>query len=200
MIEGDTESSPDFAIVLDPGNAEDGQASVTEFQHTPLDNFDGGIDAEIDRFYEIGDLPKHGRLNPGGGTGSGEAIKADDGPFTDMVRAYTTPFEASWLDVFELIGIETEVVWRDPETRNELTQATIVKTLTDAGVPLKTALRMYADFTADDLIEMAKDKADEDAEANRAADAARTAAQQDTSVADAITSGFDTTNDPVATG
>lgn len=197
LADGDTESSPDFAIVLDPGNTEDGVASVTEFQHTPLENFDKGIDAEIDRFYEIGDLPKHGRQNPGAGP-SGEAVKADDGPFVSMVTSYTTPFEESWRDVFALIGIETDIVWRDPETRNELTQATIVKTLVDAGVPLTTALRMYADFTVDDFAEMAKEKAKQDEAANLAADAARTAAQHDTSIADAIQSGFSTPPDPTA--
>ena len=189
LNDGDTESSPDFAIVLDPGNKEDGQASVTEFTHTPLENFDKGIDAEIERFYELASLPKHGRVNPGAGA-SGEALKADEGDFVAMIRGYTGSWDAAWVEVFAMLGIETEVVWRDPETRNELTQMQVVKYAVDAGVPLETALVRWADFTADDLADLAKAKQTADAAAAAAREAAMQALDQGRSTSDVIDSNF----------
>lgn len=186
LSEDDTESSPDFAIVLDPGNAEDGKASVTEFQHTPLENFDKGIDAEIDRFYEIASLPKHGRMNVAG-SASGEAKKADDGEFVEMIEGYAQSFGPVWVEVFACLGIETEVVWKDANVRNEGDEITNVKTAVDAGVPLETALVRYANFTEDDLVEFRKARDAQMAAEADAREAAMLAAEQGRDPAEVVT-------------
>lgn len=150
LEDGDTESSPDFAIVLEPGDRENGQASVTEFNYTPLENYDSGIDKEIDRLYEVADLPKHGRTNTGGRV-SGETVKAEEGPFTSMIGGWTGSFDESWREVFALMEITTEPTWREIVTRNEQTEAEIVKTLVDSGAPLEWALKYAMDLDEDAL-------------------------------------------------
>ncbi len=156
LSDGDLESSPDFAIVLDPGTDQEGRSSVTEFDYTPLSNYDDGIDAEIDRFYELASLPKHGRMNVAG-SASGESKKADDGDFVEMIEGYTDAWSDSWHEVFAMLGIETEVQWKDPNVRNEIDQITVVKTAVDAGVPLTFALKRWFDFSADDLADLNKE-------------------------------------------
>jgi hypothetical protein len=174
LAESDVEASPDFAIVLDPGDKEEGQARVDEFEATPLENFDKGIDAEIDRFYEIASLPKHGRMNVAG-SASGEAKKADDGEFVEMIEGYQAAFDEAWREVFALLGIDTEPVWKDANVRNEVDQITVVKTAVDAGVPLPFALKRWFDFTEDDLAELNQALVDQKAQDAQAREAAMTA-------------------------
>lgn len=173
----DTEASPDFAIVLDPGNAEDGEAKVSEFEHTPLENFDGGIDAEIDRFYEIASLPKTGRMNVSTAA-SGESKKADEGEFVEMIRGYTDSFTESWREVFTLLGIDSEVVWKSPVTRDEQREMETVKVAVDAGVPLIFALKKWVGLDDDEETELLKAIAEQQAQEAEAREAALKAMDQ----------------------
>lgn len=145
----DLRQAPDHAIVLDPGDP-DGRAAVQELGVTDLDNYDKAKDAEIDSLFTIASLPRHLRVNPGTPP-SGEAIKADEGPFVESLRDHQRAMAEAMTDAMALFDIDAEPIWRDPEVHNEAAVATTVATMVDAGVPWQTAVQMYAGWTEDEV-------------------------------------------------
>lgn len=145
------QNAPDHAIVLDPGDT-DGRASVQEMGATDLANYDKAKDAEVDALFTIATLPRHMRVNPGTPP-SGEAIKADEGPFVEALRGLQVQMGEALKGAMALLGIDADPVWRDPTVHNELTQAQTVQTMVDAGVALGPALTRYAGWTPEEVQE-----------------------------------------------
>ncbi len=142
---------PDHAIVLDPGDAE-GQARVQEMTASDLSNYDNAKNAEVDALFTIACLPRHMRVNPGA-TPSGEAIKADEGPFTECLHDNQREFGQSLEAALQLLGIEAQPVWRDVVVQNDLSNAQVVSTLVSAGIPWQIAAQKYLGFTPDEMNE-----------------------------------------------
>jgi hypothetical protein len=143
---------PDHAIVLDPGDAE-GQARVQEMTASDLSNYDNAKNAEVDALFTIASLPRHMRVNPGSTDASGEAIKADEGPFTESLHDHQREFGQAFQAALDLLGIEAEPVWRDVIVQNDLNNAQVVSQLVQAGVPWQIAAQKYLGFTPDEINE-----------------------------------------------
>lgn len=144
----DVRQAPDHAIVLDPG--ESGEAKVQELTATDLANYDRAKDSEIDSLFTMATLPRHMRVNPGAPP-SGEAIKADEGPFVEALRDHQRSMAEAMTDAMALFDIDAEPIWRDVEVHNEAVLATTVGTFVDAGIPWQTAVQKYAGWDEDEV-------------------------------------------------
>lgn len=140
---------PDHAIVLDPGDSE-AAARVEELGGTDLSNYDEAKTAEVDALFTIAALPRHMRVNPGTAP-SGDAIKADEGPFTEAVFDHQREFGEALTAALALLGIDAKPTWRDPVVQNDLSNAQIVSTLVSAGVPWQVAVQKYLGLTPDEI-------------------------------------------------
>lgn len=154
---------PDHAIVLDPGD-ETGRASVQELGATDLANYDAAKNAEVDALFTIAALPRHMRVNPGADA-SGEAIKADEGPFTESLVDHQREFGEALTAALAVMGIDATPVWRDVVVQNDVANAQIVKTLVDAGVPWQVAVQKYLGMSPNEIAEATMMKANEQSQA-----------------------------------
>lgn len=145
----DLKNAPDEAIILDPGDS-DAQARVQELTATELSNYDNAKDAEVDALFTIATLPRHMRVNPGSAP-SGDAIKADEGPFVETIKDLQNQLGSTLVEAMALLGIEAEPIWRDPTVANELTQAQTVQTFVDAGMPVGPLMVEYAGWDEQDV-------------------------------------------------
>lgn len=142
---------PDTAIVLDPGDS-DAKSSVQELGGTSLNNYDDAKNNEVDALFTIASLPKHMRVNPGG-QASGEAIKADEGPFVETIIDHQREFGAAFEQAFSMLNFDVQPVWRDPSVNDDLSNARIVETLVSAGIPWQVAAMKYLSMTPDEIAE-----------------------------------------------
>lgn len=147
---------PNRIAVLDPGGGDGGAAatSIWEGSETDLSKYSDEQDKLIDKLFTKACLPGHLKVAENRAVPSGAAYQADEGPFTEYIGDLKDSYGESWHDFYELIlGIDVECQWRDPHVRSELDQATTVKTMVDAGVPLALALKYYAGWTDEQLKE-----------------------------------------------
>ena len=145
----DLKNAPDEAIILDPGDT-DAAARVQEMAATELSNYDNAKNAEVDALFTIATLPRHMRVNPGSPP-SGDAIKADEGPFVEAIRDLHNQLGSTLVEAMALLGIDAEPIWRDPTVANELTQAQTVQTLVDSGMPVGALMERYAGWTEEEV-------------------------------------------------
>lgn len=148
LEDGALEQAPDRAIVLDPGM--DTPASVHEMSATDLANYDSAIDAEVNALFTIAPLPRHLRVNPGAGA-SGEAIKADEGPFVETVEDNQREFGEGLSAALRVMNIDAEPVWKSPTVNDESGKAALVRLLADAGIPWQPLVERYLGWTAEDI-------------------------------------------------
>lgn len=147
---------PNRIAVLDPGGGDNGAAptSIWEGSETDLSKYSNEQDKLIDKLFTKANLPGHMKVKSEKVAPSGAAYEADEGPFTEYVNDLKDSYGESWHDFYELtLGLDVEVQWRDPHVKSEMDQATVVKTMVDAGVPLSLALKYYAGWTNDQLKE-----------------------------------------------
>lgn len=142
---------PDTAIVLDPGD-NDAKASVQELGGTDLRNYDDAKNSEVDALFTIASLPRHLRVNPGAAA-SGEAIKADEGPFVEALHDHQREFGQGITQAFEMLNMEVEPIWRDVTVNDDKANAEIVATLVGAGIPWQVAATKYLGLSPDEVAE-----------------------------------------------
>lgn len=177
--------SPGSFLLLDPGgNTEDGDAPATkvgEFAAADLGNYDRATEAELDKLFTLAPLPRHMRVNPGTSP-SGEAVRADEGPFVAVVQDAQQMYGGTWSDLLELLGYSVVPVWKDAEVANGEATARELLLLTQAGVPVELAVQIVAGWTTDQLEQLtagvAQKRADDAAAAAAAAELAATASVQ----------------------
>ena len=152
----DLKMRPNRILVLDPGGGPDqASTSIWEGQASELSNFSNEQDKLIDRLFSKAYLPGHMKVASEGVLPSGAAYEADEGPFTEHIEDLQESYGESWHDLMELaLGVDVEPQWRDPHVRGETDQATTVKTMKDAGVPITLALKYYAGWTEKQLEEL----------------------------------------------
>jgi hypothetical protein len=92
------------------------------------------------------------RVNPGSPP-SGDAIKADEGPFVEAIKDLQNQLGETLVEAMGLLGIEAEPIWRDPTVTNELTQAQTVQTFVDSGMPVGPLMERYAGWANDEVTE-----------------------------------------------
>lgn len=147
----DLRQEPDTAIILDPGSP-DAKASVIELGGSDIGGYSDLKDKTIDALFTVASLPRHMRVNPASPP-SGEAIKSDESPFVKSIRNHQREYGQAFQMALNLIGVQAEPVWADPETRNELSASQVFETVTAAGVPWQTAAIRYLGFTPDEVDE-----------------------------------------------
>ena len=140
---------PDHAIVMDPGDS-DGRASVQQMDATELRNYDDAKNAEIDSLFTIASLPRHMRVNPGA-MPSGEAIKADEGPFVEALRDHQREFGEAIQSAYAMLNMDAEPVWRDVEPHDDLINAQVVSTLVGAGIPWQALASRYLGMSQEEI-------------------------------------------------
>jgi hypothetical protein len=145
-------NSPDTAIVLDPGDAGEGQPRMQETSATDLGNYEGVKQETINALFTIACLPRHMRVNPGSPP-SGDAIKADEGPLVQAIREHQREVGEALHDALVLLDVDAEPVWRDPEVNDDSSNAQVVATLVSAGVPWQVAVKKAAGWTDEDVAE-----------------------------------------------
>lgn len=147
---------PNRIAVLDPGGGDGGAAptSIWEGSETDLSKYSDEQDKLIDKLFTKSSLPGHLKVAENRAVPSGAAYQADEGPFTEYIGDLKDSYGESFHDFFELVlGIDVECQWRDAHVKSDLDQATTVKMMVDAGVPLALALKYYAGWTDDQLKE-----------------------------------------------
>jgi hypothetical protein len=149
--DGALEQAPDRAIILDPGI--DTPARVQEMTPTDLTNYDKAIDAEVNALFTIAPLPRHLRVNPGASP-SGEAIKADEGPFVETVEDNQREFGEGLATALRLLGLDADPVWKSPVVNDDQANATVVRTLAEAGVPWQPLMERYLGWTAEEVADL----------------------------------------------
>ena len=142
---------PDHAIVLDPGE-QGAQARVQEMTASDLSNYDNAKTAEVDALFTIATLPRHMRVNPGSAP-SGEAIKADEGPFVEALIDHQREMGEAITAAMALMNKDATPIWRDVEVHNELNNAQMVRTLVESGIPWTVAAQKYLGWTPDEIAE-----------------------------------------------
>jgi len=142
---------PDTAIVLDPGDS-DARASVQELGGTDLHNYDDAKNSEVDALFTIASLPKHMRVNAGSDA-SGEAIKADEGPFVEAIIDHQRELGSALQQAFQMLDVDANPVWRDPTVNDDLSNAKIVETRVGAGIPWQVAAVKYLGMTPTEIEE-----------------------------------------------
>jgi hypothetical protein len=153
--DGDLERSPDKVLSMSAGDGgPDGwKASLFETTPTILANYDDSIAQERHKLFAMATLPKHLEINPGTPP-SGDAVEADEGPFTEMVGNNSDILGDQLAELFELDDLEVTVEWRNPKNVSETEQAATVTSMKAAGVPLDIALKRYADWTDEEVEEL----------------------------------------------
>lgn len=178
-------NAPDRAIVLDPGTP-DAPTSVHEFAVTELANYDDAITAEVGKFFTVAQLPRHLIVGTGSASPSGEAIKADEGPFVQLVDSWVARLGASWQDVMALLGVQARPVWAETATHHDLTTAQTVKGFTDAGAPLGLVLARYAGWSEEEVAEAQAEASAREAQAAAAGAVALAAFDQGAALPQAL--------------
>jgi hypothetical protein len=155
-----------------PAGETEGQAhSVGQFDVTPLDNFITGLDHLASRIAIITRTPKHYLLQAGADV-SGEALLAMEAPLVRKAAKYRARLDVTWKQCaaylcgllgHQLNADDIECLWEDEHTVQPYTEALIIKTLTEAGMPLTTVLRREG-WDEEDLDALAEDR---DADAAR---------------------------------
>lgn len=157
-IDDDTlKFKPNKATILDPGgDSNSGVAPTSIWESTPLEllNYDQSIGTEIDKLFTAASLPGHMQVKATREVPSGAAYEADEGPFTEMIEDLQEHFGASWVDLYAMLGIEVKPQWRNAHIRSDADEATTVKTLVDAKMPITLALKHYAGWDEDMLLEL----------------------------------------------
>ncbi len=156
LDDGAVEARPDLAVVLDPGGGTDvAPTQVGAFPATELANYDQSISAEVSKLFSVACLPRHLLVNSGTAL-SGDAIRADEGPFVQSVVDAQKSLGASWSDLFELLGFDATPVWQDANHQDAGIELATVKTAVDAGMPLDVALKYLANWGDEQLAELVK--------------------------------------------
>jgi len=155
-----------------------GGSSVGQFAATNLDNYLNSIDKIANSIAIISRTPKHYFYGSDSQV-SGEALLAMEAPLTKKVTTRIDNFSSTWTKLAKFLclmnGInvkddEIKTVWEPAQSVQPYTEALTIKTLTDAGVPLKSALRMSGQ-TDKEIEQVERDKAEEEANATTMATA-----------------------------
>ena len=165
-------------------------SSAGQFDATPLNNYLDPIDKIANSIAIISRTPKHYFYSAGAGI-SGEALLAMEAPLTKKVDQRKASFSSTWKRVAQFLlkldGIDyplsdIETVWEPSYSVQPKTEAETVKTWTDSGVPLNSALA-WSGKTDEEIASMEKDKqAEREANASMASVLLQTArARQDQS-------------------
>ena len=164
-------NAPNQIWDLAPGDGEGQPTSVGEFSATELSNYLAAIERSAGVIATIAGIPKT-LLFAQGDIPSGASLRALEAPLVRKAERYAGRWEVTWRKVLRWLMAQAglgdvpttdiDVVWSEPATTQPEVDATTVKTLVEAGVPLRTALRRQG-WSDAELDQLQQDKEDEDA-------------------------------------
>jgi hypothetical protein len=162
-------NAPNEIWPLPAGDGEGQGTSVGEFSATELSNYLGAIERTAGVIATVASIPKI-LLFAQGDIPSGASLRALEAPLVRKAERYSARWETTWRKVLRWLlrvaenqdvpANEIDVVWAIPHTTQPETDALIIKTLVEAGVPLRTALRSQG-WNDAQLDQMEQDQADE---------------------------------------
>jgi len=169
-----------------PASDGEGQpTTVGEFGATDLGNYLAAIERSANVIATISGIPKT-LLFETGNVPSGASLRALEAPLVRKAERYSHRWETTWRQVLRWLlrvtgggdvpETDIDVVWAEPATTQPETDAVTVKTLVEAGVPLRTALRRQG-WSDAELDQLAQDEAEEQAAAATMAQAYVAAAE-----------------------
>lgn len=150
------------------GDGKGQQSTVQELGGRSLDQFLKAINDLATALAIISRTPKHYFFAQGGDP-SGEALIAMESPLNKKVNKRMRAFSVEWnnfaryiltLEKIKIMKTQITPLWEPVETVQPATSANILKTNTDAGVPLVTAMR-WQGKPQSDIDQMLNDKKDE---------------------------------------
>lgn len=163
---GQFKNAPNEIWDVPSGDGITQDTQVGEFTETVLSNFFDAIDKLVQSIGVISRTPKTFFMVQGGDP-SGEALIALEAPLNKKCQSYIDNFIPTWRHLaafmLELNGETVDVQdivpqFDKPETVQPRTEAEIRQLNTGAGMPLETTLRVYDNWTDQQLEDMAKDK------------------------------------------
>lgn len=147
---GDIKVGPDMKLWL-PANESGGEdTKVLELGGGNLENFLKPINEIANSLAIQTRTPKHFFLQDTGGNLSGEALVTMEAPLTKKVKSKQESYDPVWKEfasyLLLLNGInidpnELTTIWLPAETVQPLTEAMILKTNRDAGIPVVTSAK-----------------------------------------------------------
>lgn len=155
-----------------PASDGEGQpTTVGEFSATELSNYLAAIERSANVIATISGIPKT-LLFETGDIPSGASLRALEAPLVRKAERYAGRWETTWRRVLRWLmrfaGLgdvpetDIDIVWAEAATTQPETNAATIKTLVEAGVPLRTALRRQGWSDAElDMLE--RDQAEEQA-------------------------------------
>ena len=163
---GNLKNTPGANWWIPSGDGKSQQAQVMELGGRALDPFLNAIDKLATALAIISRTPKHYFFAQSGDP-SGEALIAMESPLTKKVKKRQESLGVEWqqLGKFLLLLSGTKDIkrnqiiptWEPAETIQPQTAANIVKTETDSGIPLETAVRRQG-WTKEDMKQLEEDK------------------------------------------
>jgi hypothetical protein len=165
QMEGKVSSQPGEMLQLPPGDGQEQDTAVGEFDVTDLDNYLKAIDNLSTAIGKVTGTPRHYFFSQGGDP-SGEALIAMEAPLNKKAQGRIDRFTVVWQEVAAFIAqigglsikkMDVTPVFDEPETIQPKTQAEIIKLQTDAGIPLVTVLRQ-AGWSDSEIEQMQKDQ------------------------------------------
>jgi hypothetical protein len=168
---GQFRNAPNEIWDVPAGDGEGQPTTVGEFAATDLGNYLNAIERSANVVATLAGIPKT-LLFEQGNVPSGASLRALEAPLVKKANRYAGRWEPVWRDVLrwlllagglgEVDAADIDVIWAEAATTQPETDATTVKTLVEAGVPLRTALRRQG-WSDAELDQLAKDEADEQA-------------------------------------
>ena len=162
---GELKIGPDMKLWLPANENATGQdTSVMELGGSTLDNFLKPINEFANTLAITTRTPKHYFFNEGQAP-SGEALQTMESPLVKKVQKKQEAYDPTWKEfmsyVLLLNGItvsptDISTVWTPVETVQPLTEAQILKTETEAGIPIITSARR-AGWAEDEVAQLEQD-------------------------------------------
>ena len=166
---GDMKNGPGINWVIPAGDGKGQASSVQELGNKSLTPYLEAIDKLAQALAIISRTPKH-YLMLTGSDPSGDALLAMEAPLNKKVKKRMEGYEVEWksLAIFllKLEGIDVNAkdvspVWEPTETIQPKASADTVKTETDSGIPLVTAVRRRG-WASDEIKQMEEDMKEQD--------------------------------------
>lgn len=163
---GDLESFKNWWIPAGDGVGQ--QSQVVELGGAGLENFLKAISETASAIGIITRTPRH-YFYASGSDPSGDALLAMEAPLVKKVSKRQEAFAETWVEVAQFLlkldgagdvkASDISPTWDPVQSLQPGASATVIKTLTDASVPLVTAVRR-AGWAKDEIEQMEKDQAD----------------------------------------
>lgn len=171
---GNLKNVPNEIWSLAGGDGMSQQTSVGQFTAAGLDDFIKGIETLVSHIAIISKTPKHYFYGQGGDP-SGEALIAMEGPLNAKVQKYLDRVTPVWQEAIAYMGrlmgynnaqgTDILPIWKPVQTIQPKTEAEVVQTYVNSGLPLLSALKR-AGWGKDEIAQVKTEI--EEAEAQRA--------------------------------